>query len=1000
MMAPWRRLPAFLLLLALYLLAPACVAATYTFNNDKIDNCKRTGKEYECTSLPLSNEYDQIVIANGVLVKVLSDVRFGYNQSLTMSGSARLTSTGNLSIADIAPANLKVTGGSFGAAGTFSVGNQVHNLKADVDAGKLMLGAGSGLQITGKLVASGEVQIGSNTTINGPVEGGTISIGSPVKIYGAVKSAGTLQIGSHAIIEGAVSGSTINADSPASIKGDVTATQRFTLGSGSTVNGSIKAPETELYSSSSTVSGNVTASKQLVMGSSTKINGDVDTGQLTLYASDALIGGNASVDYAYLNWHGRVSKKIFCKNGTRPGQCDCVKNDSGYEVNTANGPRCEAASPPPNGLHHFLITHDGSAGTCAVEYVKVSACANADCSAPYNGGATVTMAPGGATVLIDSSGVNNRAPVSSIATGKIDLGLTQGGVKPSVQCFDGKSNSCAMAFTGGANFSIGVADDKAGNTITATIRALKANDSQSACVPAFTDEKPVQYSCDYVAPNSGAAEMRLATNAGATGTFACNASSQLKTKFNEAGIATVQLAYPDAGRVALKASFETATGRSEFVMAPDHFTLTAVAPMRAGADFKVDLEARNKDGKVTPNFDRDTLLAKATETTVALDCLGAGMAGSLESVKTEFSKGKASATLNFSEAGYLDLLASQSGFLDSKLTTLGSTGGIVDGACQAEAGPFVPAYFQVELNDTNRAKTNFYYSREPIPLKLSARNAKGEVTKNYPLGHGGDDVIKFSAVRPDNGAPFDPVLGAVSGEFEARYFVAGEAPQAGPAQHGARIAQPAFTFANALTAPSQIRLRAANDATDANLRITSVYTPTGNAAAEPEQASPYIRTGRLRLGKRFGRVGTQPLEMPLTVEYWSGKSWVLNTQDSFTVMPASAFAQQPGGDGAARPTANTLANVALANGAGILKVTGDAAGWIDIAVNLGPANQQDTSCLATHPASTGAGLPWLRSPLACNGQAGTPSTDPSARATFGIFPIENRRIIHVREVFN
>jgi MSHA biogenesis protein MshQ len=596
--------------------------------------------------------------------------------------------------------------------------------------------------------------------------------------------------------------------------------------------------------------------------------------------------------------------------------------------------------------------------------------------------------------------VNNRAPVSSIATGKIDLGLTQGGVKPSVQCFDGKSNSCAMEFTGGANFSIGVADDKAGNTITATIRALKANDSQSACVPAFTDEKPVQYSCDYVAPNSGAAEMRLETNAGATGTFACNASSQLKTKFNEAGIATVQLAYPDAGKVALKASFETATGRSEFVMAPDHFTLAAVAPMRAGADFKVDLEARNKDGKVTPNFNRDTLLAKATETTVALDCLGAGMAGSLEAVKTEFSKGKASATLNFSEAGYLDLRASQSGFLDSKLTTSGSTGGIVNGACQAKTGPFVPAYFQAELNDANRAKTNFYYSREPIPLKLSARNAKGEVTKNYPLGHGSEDVIKFSAVRPDNGAPFDPVLGAVSGEFEARYFVAGEAPQAGPAQPGARIAQPAFTFANALTAPSQIRLRAANDATDANLRITSVYTPTGNAAAEPEQARPYIRTGRLRLGKRFGRVGTQPLEMPLTVEYWSGKSWVLNTQDSFTVIPASAFAQQPGGDGATRPTANTLANVALANGAGILKVTGNAAGWIDIAVNLGPTNQQDTSCLATHPASTGAGLPWLRSPLACNGQAGTPSTDPSARATFGIFPIENRRIIHVREVFN
>lgn len=992
--APWRRLLAFVLaLLGLCMLAPAH-GATYTFNNDKIDGCTRQGKEYACTKLPLSNEYDKIVIASGVLVRVTSDVWFGYNHSLAMSGSARLTSTGNLSIADIAPANLQVTGGSFGAAGTFSVGNQVHNLKADVDAGKLMLGSGSGLQITGKLVASGEVQVGSNTTINGPLTGGTIAIGTPVKIYGAVTSGGSLQIGSYAIIEGAVKGSTINADSPANIKGDVSATQRFALGSGSTVTGNIQAPETELYSSSSTVTGNVTASKQLVMGSSTKINGDVDTGQLTLYASDALIGGNASVDYAYLNWHGRVSKKIFCKSGTRPGQCDCVRNDSGYEVNTANGPRCEGASPPPNGLHHFLITHDGSAGTCAAEYVKVSACANADCSTLYNGGATVTMAPGGAAVTIDASGVNNRAEVSRIATGIVDLAVTQGGVKPSFQCFDGKSNSCAMAFTGGANFSIDVADHKAGNTVTAAIRALKANDSQSACVPAFTDEKPVQYSCEYVAPNRGAAAMSLATNAGVTGAFACNASSQLNTKFNEAGIASIQLTYPDAGKVALKASFETATGRSEFVVAPDHFHLKEVASQRAGATFKVDLEARNKGGTVTPNFNRDTLPAKATETTVALDCLAAGMAGSLEAVTTEFIEGKASATLNFNEAGYLDLHATQTGFLGSTLATSGSTGGIVGGACQAKAGPFVPAYFQVELNDAGRKKTNFYYSGEPIPLKLSARNAKGEITKNYPASFGSDDIIKFSAVKPVDGAALDPTVGAVSGTFAAKHFVFGEAPQAAPVPVAATVPQPVFTFATALTAPSQIRLRADNEHTDANRRITSVYTD-----AEPEQAVPFIRTGRLRLGKRFGRVGTQPLEMPLTVEYWSGKSWVLNTQDSFTVIPASAFAQQSGGDGAAKPAANNLPDVAIVNGAGILPVTGNAAGWIDIAVNLGP-DQQDASCLPEHPTSVGAKLAWLRSPLTCNGQAGAPSTDPSARATFGIFPIENRRIIHVREVFN
>ena len=72
------------------------------------------------------------------------------------------------------------------------------------------------------------------------------------------------------------------------------------------------------------------------------------------------------------------------------------------------------------------------------------------------------------------------------------------------------------------------------------------------------------------------------------------------------------------------------------------------------------------------------------------------------------------------------------------------------------------------------------------------------------------------------------------------------------------------------------------------------------------------------------------------------------------------------------------------------------AGSAAVAFNLG-STAADASCLASHPASTGAGLAYLRS---YNGNCATlDKSDPSARATFGVFSPETKRIIHVREVY-
>lgn len=912
-----------LVLISLLLATGAAQAGTtYRFDGTAVYGCSLSGKVYTCPSSAGIAWDDRIVIETGYTVSVRSDFTFGYNQGLTMSGTARLTSTGNLSIADLPPSNLNVSGGSFSSAKTFAAGNQVQTFKADISAATLVLGSGSTLQITGTMVSTGPVTIGSNTTITGPVTGTTVSIGTPVRITGDVK-----------------------------------------------------------------------ASTSLFLGSGSTIDGNVDTGQMTLQASDALITGNAAVDFAKLDWNGRVVKKIICKTGTRPGECDCVDNQSGNPVNTPKGPTCESAKPAAGTLQYLLITHDGSAGTCTSERVTVTACANAGCNAPhFSGGASATLQPGGADIVIGSTGTTT-ANVTSIATGITKLALT--GTSAPVQCYNSatKTSSCDMNFTGDVNFEITAPDHIAGNTIDVTIQARKPNATATECVPALNSvEKNVEYSCNYVLPTSGTLKMSLNAES-----FSCNAAgtTPLSTSFDKEGIGKLTLFYPDAGKVALNAKLDKITGKKEFIVAPDHFKFEYPTSIRAGADFNVKLVAENSKGGTTPNFhaaglNADTVLGKnATLTTLGPDCIGGGLTGNLPPVSVEFTQGVATATMNFNEAGYLDLIAARNDFLGSAIDISSTTGGLINNVCAAKVGPFVPWAFQVELNDAARKTANFYYAGEPIMLRLTAINRKGELTKNYPTGFGAGQTIKFSALQA-NGTAFTTAPGTLSGTYAANGFSSGMTPLS-----GTLIPQATYAFTNLRQAPMQIRVRADNGETKPELFITSATAPVGTGLAETEQVLPWIRTGRVRIGSRFGRTGTSPVEMPVTVEYWSGRSWVLNDQDGFTVIPADAFALTAS-------TGNTLSSskqtVKLTKGAGVLPLTSSQPGWIDVAINLG-ASGLDTSCLTTKSSSTASKMPWMRTLVTCAGQ--TPKQgDPSARATFGIFPAENRRIIHVREVFN
>ena len=120
---------------------------------------------------------------------------------------------------------------------------------------------------------------------------------------------------------------------------------------------------------------------------------------------------------------------------------------------------------------------------------------------------------------------------------------------------------------------------------------------------------------------------------------------------------------------------------------------------------------------------------------------------------------------------------------------------------------------------------------------------------------------------------------------------------------------------------------------------------------------------------------------------------------NFTTLPTGAFAFSPAPATLALAKEFPASPLALANGAAsfFLQATGGGPGWVDIALNLDKASAKDNACAGAKPSSTPAMRPWLRPQTSsCRAEP----TDPSARATFGVYVPGSRSVIHVREVFN
>jgi MSHA biogenesis protein MshQ len=982
------------LLLALMLFAAggsASAGAVYTFNGGaSVGNCTLSGAVYTCPGLPLTGWDDDMVIASGYTVKITSDVSFGYNHSLTMSGSAVLASTGNLDIGGIKGDNLRITGGTFVAANTFNVGSQVQTLTANIQAGNADLGTGSGLTINGNVTATGSVDIAT-----------------------------------HAVIKGNVTGAIITARPGSEIYGNIVATKSFELGSQGTVQGDITAPVVSLLPAQSNVNGKITAKTSLEIGSQVYVKGDVETGTLTMNPAKAIIEGNAKVDSAVLGSQDRVTEVIYCKGGTKPGQCDCVTNNSGYEVNTEGGPHCQGNVVP---LDHFLIAYNPTGSVCEPSKVTITACANQACTATYGGGATVKLAPTGQSVAIPTSG-SAQADVTWKQAGTFTLGASGATTANATTCIrngdagpgaDCKVTVSSSAFTMSTNRAGFYAEEPTGPMgPQLIIAAMRFDPKQNTCVPLFYDvERDINFTCAYANPTSGTLPLRLngtALNSGQNAGTACdNTGATLKVRFNQEGIAAVPVQYADAGAVAVKAT-DSGTGAPPpasvtAVFAPARFTLalaSANAPYVAGKEFTATVTALNAASPpaATRNFGRESVPESAKLASVA--CQPNTTYGLLAQTAPPIAAGVQTIKATWSETGRIDLraaLANDNGYLGTGTQpAIAATSTVSPPGCSGAVGAFSPAYFTFDTDPGWKRTSGFYggtlaqyYSGEPrITLTVTARNLQNGVTLNYDGTHARD--VLFTGLKPDGTALTDGGAFSRSAGYPATDLVGKAQLRAADFKFGVATWTGSYTFTKVPTAQTRLRVRAKEALPDEQYPASSSAIPAAvTAGTEP---TLLIRSGRIRLPSRFGPAGAA-LKIPMTLEYYTDQAWMVNNEDSTTALPAGIAST-----GAVRPdftVAASFSSSTFANGKAELTLTPSAATHTSVpfALNLGMATA-NTSCYASRgtpmTASTGAALAFLRSPDASCSAAGI--VDPSALATFGVYAPETKRIIHTREVF-
>jgi MSHA biogenesis protein MshQ len=712
-----------------------------------------------------------------------------------------------------------------------------------------------------------------------------------------------------------------------------------------------------------------------------KVGGSAHIAHHTSVKGNVSVGGSLQIDHQSLIIGNVVTggDLVVGSKSSITGTCT-VGGTTAY--------RGCGAAPPVANLHHIRIEHASTGVTCAPSTITIKACSGPDSGGtctPFTDGVSGTiLAASSQSQEIDYEIPDDSSETTITLSSSTPRTFTLSSPDTAYTCWNGTSNSCQLEFEqAGFEFS-GIPNHSAGAQQTATLSAIASSPSRKTCAPAFTSATPVTFRCTYNNPTSGSS-ITLTFGSTAT-TFTCGTDRSISVPFDGNGKAEFKLTYPDVGNITLTASANSnMSGQDSFIAAPASFRLTAASnPIRAGLDSNLTVEALTTTASVRA---KSFGLESGTPESVKLSfkrCqpnIGSPNDGIFTSNAGGFSDGQATYTIRWSEIGNGDLTAAllSGNYLGSSLAPTGILAPST-GACASTDGALtsVPHHFMTET-----AQPVYTYSGQPMKVIVTAHAAHAgppngsEVTTNYYLpGSGASKTVRTLTFGAWNGTTSNPGGGTWDSSVPILISALANEPTRGKISFTRT-----YTLPNKFTAP-----------VNATIRVNDTYATSMGY----EEATTNIRNGRLRLSNAFGSV-TQDLNIPVMAQYWSGSSWILNADDNYTTVPLPSIALTRSG---AASTSNAAEIPVLTNGQGrilITRPTSGTAGTVDVAVNLGYTTSQDVSCLpGTHPTTVGNRQPWLRHTF---GSCAAPA-DPTARATFGVYPGQTKRTIYVREAFD
>jgi len=535
-----------------------------------------------------------------------------------------------------------------------------------------------------------------------------------------------------------------------------------------------------------------------------------------------------------------------------------------------------------------------------------------------------------------------------------------------------------------AGFSFDVLDHVSETNQTVAINAVRKSNNSLVCTPAFANiNRNINFTCNYNNPATGAMPIRVnnrALNAGNNANAVCDSAGQsVSLSFNASGVATTSIQYADVGNMSLTAKITTGglnmTGTDNFISAPAAFTFsgTTASPIKADSNFTTSVTAKNASNATTPNFGRESTPETAELTFSKCQPTGVNAAsGSFTGSLGSFTNGLATASnLKWSEVGNGDITATldSGSYLGSGINVTGNTG-TSGTACNGagNVGRFIPDHFDTIVTQGCNAGS-YTYSAQPFNVQVKAMNASGNITQNYDgTANTTPNFSKPTTLSDGN---------AVTSGSLLNNSVAAAAYSQGTAN-----ATPTFIFSSALTSPSTITLRAID--TDAVSSLRAVVSSS-------IEGSTLVRSGRMRLQNAYG---SELLDLPMSLiaQYWSNGSWVLNSSDLCTTGISLAFADPNTGDGLI-PSELCVLDTGSPGNSGLGCSTASSVakrfkeppenGNFNLTLKApGSGNSGTMNVTATVPN-------WLK-----YNWTGSGITNPSARATFGIYKTP---IIYIRE---